>query len=39
MTPREVDQLDSAELRAFWDLLEHESREAERQARRARRGR
>jgi hypothetical protein len=39
MTPREVDQLDAAELRAFWDLLETENREAERQARRARRGR
>ncbi len=37
MTPREVDQLDAAEYRAFWDYLLEENRALERQARRARR--
>lgn len=36
MTPREVDQLDAAELHAFWDLIEAEHRETQRQARRNR---
>jgi len=37
MTPREVDQLDHGELAAFWELLEDENREAQRQQRQARR--
>jgi len=39
MTPREVDELTTAEYRAFWDYLEAENRELERQARAARRRR
>jgi len=37
MTPREVDELDPAELAAFWRYIEDENREHKRQARRARR--
>jgi hypothetical protein len=39
MTPRDVDQLTAEEYRAFWDYVEQEVREQERQARRAKRGR
>ncbi len=39
MTPREVDELDSAELRALWELIEDEHRAAQRAERRARKGR
>jgi hypothetical protein len=37
MTPRDVDRLDPVELAAFWDYLEREARDAQRQARAARR--
>jgi len=38
MTPRQVDQLDPAELKAFWQYLEDDVRAHERAARKARRG-
>lgn len=39
MTPREVDQLSTEEYQAFWEYLEADNRELERQARAARRRR
>lgn len=39
MTPREVDELTSDELAAFWRYAEDQSREQEREARKARRRR
>ena len=39
MTPRQVDELSSAELEAFWEYAEQESRANEREARKARRRR
>ena len=39
MTPRQVDELSDVELAAFWKYLEDEAREAQRAARKARRGR
>lgn len=39
MTPRDVDQLSDVELQAFWEYAERDSREQQRQARRAARGR
>jgi len=38
MTPRQVDELDPAELAAFWRYLEDDHRAQERAARKARRG-
>jgi hypothetical protein len=39
MTPRDVDQLSSAEYHALWDYVEREIHEQQRAARRAKRGR
>jgi hypothetical protein len=39
MTPRDVDRLTDVELRAFWEYAERESRDQQREARKAARRR